>query len=126
MIKPEQLRTQVTQFLYSHCGQANQFELLGAQGSRARASMHGEKNSSPTISISALILRRRCQQQTDTPFDAKMCAVVEELRPEVVSFYYGLPEAELVKRVTASGCKIFALRPRLPKCAFWKRTAVTP
>jgi NAD(P)H-dependent flavin oxidoreductase YrpB (nitropropane dioxygenase family) len=36
MINPEQLRTQVTQFPYSHCGQANQFELVGAQGSRAK------------------------------------------------------------------------------------------
>ncbi len=27
------------------------------------------------------------------PFDAAFCAVVEELRPEVVSFHFGLPEA---------------------------------
>src|SRR5579871_5713412 len=26
------------------------------------------------------------------PFDADMCEVVEELKPEVVSFHYGLPE----------------------------------
>ena len=44
----------------------------------------------------------------------------------MVSFYYGLPKAELVKRIKASDCKIFALRPRLPKRAFWKRAAVTP
>ena len=32
-----------------------------------------------------------------TPFDAAFCAAVEELKPEVVSFHYGLPEAALVK-----------------------------
>jgi nitronate monooxygenase len=35
------------------------------------------------------------------PFDAEMCAGVEELRPEVVSFHFGLPEAELLVRVKA-------------------------
>ncbi|HEY6663129.1 MAG TPA: nitronate monooxygenase, partial [Sphingomicrobium sp.] len=36
------------------------------------------------------------------PFDAEMCAVVEELRPEIVSFHFGLPEAPLLDRVKAS------------------------
>ncbi|WP_253190352.1 nitronate monooxygenase family protein [Sphingomonas sp. LM7] len=35
------------------------------------------------------------------PFDAAMCAVVEELRPEVVSFHFGLPDAGLLARVKA-------------------------
>jgi nitronate monooxygenase len=37
------------------------------------------------------------------PFDAAMCALVEELKPDVVSFHYGLPDPELVKRVRKSG-----------------------
>jgi nitronate monooxygenase len=37
------------------------------------------------------------------PFDAAMCAVVEELRPEVVSFHFGLPERALLERVKAAG-----------------------
>jgi nitronate monooxygenase len=37
------------------------------------------------------------------PFDTEMCAAVEELRPEVVSFHFGLPEAKLLDRVKASG-----------------------
>ena len=43
-----------------------------------------------------------------TPFDAALCAAVEELKPEVVSFHYGLPEAALVKRVQAAGCKVMS------------------
>src|SRR4030088_1991329 len=40
------------------------------------------------------------------PFDAAMCALVEELKPEVVSFHFGLPEPELVARVKAAGCLV--------------------
>lgn len=35
------------------------------------------------------------------PFDAAMCTLVEELRPEVVSFHFGLPDAALLARVKA-------------------------
>jgi nitronate monooxygenase len=42
------------------------------------------------------------------PFDAAMCAVVEELKPEVVSFHFGLPEPALLKRVKATGAVVFA------------------
>jgi nitronate monooxygenase len=41
------------------------------------------------------------------PFDEAACAVVEAVRPEVVSFHFGLPEAGLLARVRASGAKIF-------------------
>jgi nitronate monooxygenase len=39
-----------------------------------------------------------------TPFDAALCAAVEELKPEIVSFHFGLPEPSLVARVKAAGC----------------------
>jgi len=37
------------------------------------------------------------------PFDEEMCRVVEELKPPVVSFHFGLPEPALLDRVKASG-----------------------
>jgi nitronate monooxygenase len=40
------------------------------------------------------------------PFDHDMCAVVEELRPEVASFHFGLPDPELVDRVKATGAVV--------------------
>jgi nitronate monooxygenase len=40
------------------------------------------------------------------PFDAAFCEVIEELRPEVVSFHYGLPATNLLARVKAAGCRI--------------------
>jgi nitronate monooxygenase len=42
------------------------------------------------------------------PFDAAMCGVVEELKPEVVSFHFGLPDPELLQRVKAAGCLVVA------------------
>lgn len=42
------------------------------------------------------------------PFDDAFCAAVEELRPEVVSFHFGLPNADLVKRVKAAGCLVIS------------------
>ena len=43
-----------------------------------------------------------------TPFDENFCAAVEELRPEVVSFHFGLPDAALLKRVKAAGCLVIS------------------
>ena len=42
------------------------------------------------------------------PFDAASAAIVEELRPAVVSFHFGLPEAELLERIRASGARLLA------------------
>jgi nitronate monooxygenase len=42
------------------------------------------------------------------PFDAAICEVVEEFRPEVVSFHFGLPERGLLERVRATGAKILS------------------
>jgi nitronate monooxygenase len=40
------------------------------------------------------------------PFDAEMCAVVEKVRPEVVSFHFGLPDPELIGRVKEVGAVV--------------------
>jgi nitronate monooxygenase len=42
------------------------------------------------------------------PFDAAACEVLEEFRPEVVSFHFGLPEKSLLDRVKATGAKILS------------------
>ena len=39
-------------------------------------------------------------------FDAQLCELVEETRPEVVSFHFGLPEERLLNRVKATGAKV--------------------
>ena len=42
------------------------------------------------------------------PFDAAMCCLVEELKPEIVSFHYGLPDQALLRRVKAAGCIVMS------------------
>ncbi len=42
------------------------------------------------------------------PFDAAMAEVVEALKPPVVSFHFGLPEEALLKRVKATGAKVYS------------------
>ena len=43
-----------------------------------------------------------------TPFDDALCGLVEELRPEIVSFHFGLPPEPLMTRVKASGAKVIS------------------
>lgn len=42
------------------------------------------------------------------PFDDAMCAMVEELKPEVVSFHFGLPDDGLFARVKAAGAIVLS------------------
>jgi nitronate monooxygenase len=42
------------------------------------------------------------------PFDEAFCALVEEVKPEVVSFHFGLPGGALLKRVKAAGAKVIS------------------
>ncbi len=40
------------------------------------------------------------------PFDVDSCALVEEFRPEVVSFHFGLPSGHFLERVKATGALV--------------------
>ncbi len=40
------------------------------------------------------------------PFDAALCALMEELKPRVASFHFGLPAPELVARVKRAECAV--------------------
>ena len=42
------------------------------------------------------------------PFDDALCTVVEQVKPEIVSFHFGLPEPALLARVKAVGCRVMA------------------
>jgi nitronate monooxygenase len=52
------------------------------------------------------------------PFDEAMCALVEELKPEIVSFHFGLPVPALLKRVKAAGCIVIS-SATIVKEAIW-------
>ena len=42
------------------------------------------------------------------PFDDEMCGVVEEVRPEIVSFHFGLPKSDLVERLKKRDIRILS------------------
>jgi nitronate monooxygenase len=42
------------------------------------------------------------------PFDAARCEVVEDLRPDVVSFHFGLPDESLLARVKGTGSPVLS------------------
>lgn len=42
------------------------------------------------------------------PFGSALCEVVEQTRPQVMSFHFGLPERLLLDRVRAAGCKVLS------------------
>jgi nitronate monooxygenase len=42
------------------------------------------------------------------PFDEETCALIEECRPEVVSFHFGLPDQRLLARVKAAGARVIS------------------
>ena len=49
------------------------------------------------------------------PFDDDTCVAVEELKPEVVSFHYGLPPEPLLARVRATGAVILSSATTVPE-----------
>ena len=55
------------------------------------------------------------------PFDAQMCSVVEELRPPVVSFHFGLPEEGLLARVKAAGIVVVGNATTVPEATWLER-----
>ena len=42
------------------------------------------------------------------PFNDAFCKIVEEMRPEIVSFHFGLPEDDLFDQVAATGARILS------------------
>ena len=61
------------------------------------APFYAEEGVAPPVAAPAL---RR-------PFDAAMAAVVEQVRPGIVSFHFGLPAPELLARVRTTGALVF-------------------
>lgn len=55
---------------------------------------------------------------TRLPFDSAMAAVVEETRPRVVSFHFGLPASDLLERVKATGAIVIG-NATTPEEARW-------
>jgi len=71
----------------------------------------GKSASRLIIRSWGLTRRRPSTPANRAPFDAAMCALVEELKPEVVSFHFGLPDQAAVEARQGPGCTVIAARP---------------
>ncbi|SHM59543.1 NAD(P)H-dependent flavin oxidoreductase [Bradyrhizobium lablabi] len=76
---------------------------------RRLASYYAEHGLDPAAPVNAA---------NRAPFDEAMCALVEELKPEVVSFHFGLPDQALLRRVKAAGAIVVA-SATIVKEAIW-------
>jgi nitronate monooxygenase len=109
MISPEKAREQIGIVrqrvsapvnLNFFCHQAADADPVREATWRQRlASYYHEHGLDPAMSVSVA---------NRAPFDAAFCAIVEELKPEIVSFHFGLPEPDLLKRVKATGAIVMA------------------
>lgn len=107
LLSPEEVRAEVAAFrarvvrpvnlnFFCHA-EVEDAEKLARWKARL-ACYHAELGIDPEAPVPPMPVRR--------PFDEAMCELVEALRPEVVSFHFGLPS--LVDRVKATGAKVIA------------------
>ncbi|MBX3581713.1 MAG: nitronate monooxygenase [Rhizobiaceae bacterium] len=109
MLSPEQTRTEMEKFraavkapvnlnFFCHTPPAQDEKREAAWRARL-APYYDELDIDPAAPIPV---------SSRTPFDENLCQMVEQLRPEVVSFHFGLPPEVLVARVKASGAKVIS------------------
>jgi nitronate monooxygenase len=79
------------------------------------APYYRELGLDPTASVTAA---------NRAPFDTAMCELVEELKPEVVSFFYGLPDPALLRRVKAAGSVVIASATTVREAVWLERKGV--
>jgi nitronate monooxygenase len=58
------------------------------------------------------------------PFDDAFCTIVEEYRPEVVSFHFGLPDTQLLGRVKRTGAKVISSATTVPEARWLEERGV--
>ena len=109
MLTPQQLRDQMKQFRAKTKNPVNLnfFCHVPAAADPAREAAW-KKKLEPYYREFGLDPEADYPAPNRAPFDDAMCAAVEDLKPEVVSFHFGLPEARLLGRVRLTGAKIIS------------------
>jgi nitronate monooxygenase len=52
------------------------------------------------------------------PFNAEYCAILEQFKPAVVSFHFGMPDLDLLRRVKAWGAKVLSSATTVAEARF--------
>jgi nitronate monooxygenase len=120
MLKADQLRAQVTQFRSATSSRPVNLNFFAHQPpvpNNAREHAWRERLKPYYVEF-GIDPAAPVPTTNRAPFDAAMCDVVEGLKPEVVSFHYGLPDATLVARLKAVGCKIISSATTVEEARF--------
>jgi len=101
-----------------------QAPMAGSSGSALAVAVSeaGGLGSLPTAMLTADQVRTEVGaiRAGHAPFDDELCALVEELRPPVASFHFGLPDSSLVERVRATGARVLSSATTVAE-ARWSR-----
>jgi nitronate monooxygenase len=109
MLSVEEVRSAVSDFRAATSAPINlNFFCHPAPTEDAARELAWRKRLAPYYAELGLEPRASAPRSSRAPFDEEYCAYVEEGRPEVVSFHFGLPPAEFLIRVKASGAKVIA------------------
>ena len=66
----------------------------------------------------------RVPSSNRAPFDAAFCDAIEDLKPPVVSFHFGLPADRLLARVKAAGCLVISSATTAAEALWLERQGV--
>lgn len=123
MLSAEQLRAQVAQFRRATGGKPINLNFLAHKSpvpNNAREDAWREKLT-PYYREFEIDSAAPVQVTNRMPFDSAMCGVVEELKPEVVSFHYGLPDAGLIERVKETGARLLCTATTVAEARFLEK-----
>jgi nitronate monooxygenase len=109
LLTPDQIRKEIANFRAHASGPLNlnffchqeipSSPQIDTDWLKALTPYYLENNLDPEKKVSA---------PTRYPFNEETCQIVEEFKPEVVSFHFGLPELNLLNRVKATGAKVIS------------------
>lgn len=109
MLTVEQLRAQVATFRAGGSGSLNLNFFAHKPSVLNNAREHAwRERLKPYYAELGIDANAPVPASNRAPFDEAFCAAVEELKPEAVSFHFGLPQPSLVRRVKDAGCKVIA------------------
>ena len=109
LLRPDQVRQEVETFRRGTNNPINlNFFCHDAPTTDAGRYHAWQQCLAPYYAELGLDLESSVPANTIDPFGAAHCALVEELKPDVVSFHFGLPTQHLVDRVKATGARVLS------------------
>ncbi|GAB4022476.1 NAD(P)H-dependent flavin oxidoreductase [Spirosoma koreense] len=109
MLSAEQIRTELTTIRQRTSRPINlNFFCHKPPAVDSERELHWKKRLEPYYRELGIDPQRPTPVSNRTPFDSVLCDLVVEMKPEVVSFHFGLPDKALLDRVKATGAKVLS------------------